>query len=315
MCSRRVSCNLPGLPKEAGRRAGELDFRGPLMTPLLFSAITLSAARSSAGRGFGAAPSNPSTPASKRPNISKRNQQKLEALLLRTLHVQDVWVRMSGAVGSFGATTRAVELAPSSTHGVGLFAREALEEDVVASFYPVHALGSADACLCTGEENEAHFAGEDGPSGYRVNPSHRSLEGWANDCWIDANPNLPDQPGWLAHRANDAARCTAATEDTILEYYAQCAERANAILVPFGDAAPIMCLWTIRPIAAGEEIVQIYGHDYWIKLAGGVVPPYTESVLRAARRSWKDRMRAVVTDRLPDLMCEEVALLEGIMTQ
>lgn len=283
-----------------------------LLHVMAVSAALGLAAGSKTGRGFRPT----SMPSSKRPNVSKRKQQKMEALLLRTLHLQDVWERMSASVPSFKTLTQSAEIAPSPTHGLGLFARGDIDQDMMVSLYPVDALGSTGSCLFTGAENEAIFGdGNKEPSrAYRVEINHRSLVNWADDLWVDANPNLADRPGWLAHRANDAASCTAApTEEAILDYYAQCAERANVILVPFGDVAPIMCLWTLRPISAGEEIFQIYGHDYWVSRQGGDVPPYTEAVLRAAQGCWKQKAQEVVRKDLPRLMQDEIALLEGIM--
>ena len=224
---------------------------------------------------------------------------------------------MIDKVPSFNAVTQGVEAAPSLTHGIGLYARAPLANNSIVSFYPVHALGGGGKdgiCLMDSskEENSAYF-GVEGSAPYRVTLSHREMrEGplSANDVWIDANPLLPDKPGWLAHRANDAAVCESGAEDAILSYYATCRERTNAYMVPFGDAMPLMCLWTTRPIEAGEEILWPYGHDYWIDQQGGTVPPFTEPVLRAAKDSGKG-MRAA--NALQEHVPEELAMLEGLM--
>ena len=83
--------------------------------------------------------------------------------------------------------------------------------------------------------------------------------------WVDTNPGLPSVDGWLAHFANDVAACSSAGDETsILAYYDRCGRAANAVLVPFGDAAPLMCLVSTRDVKAGEEILIAYGHDYWM---------------------------------------------------
>ena len=280
-----------------------------LAAALIAASAVDAALAGGARRGFGKA----SSP------VSKSKLQNMEQLLLRTLHVQDVWERMSSAVHLFDATTHAVEVRPSSTHGLGLFACGALPKDSLATFYPVHAIGAGDdICLTSGKENLAYFGSEgddDSSAPYRLEPTHGCLANWAADMWLDVNPTLADQPGWLAHRANDAAMCEGALpcEDAILAYYSQCQERANAVMVPFGGAVPLMCLWTTRAVAAGEEIFQIYGHDYWISRQGSTVPPYTKPVLRAADRGWKAAVRRATTETMPALLSDEMALLEGIM--
>lgn len=303
-----------------------------MMTAVLVGAALSSAALAG---GFGSkrvlASNKPKTKKTPKKSKTPKKQQRMEQLLLRSLHVQDTWERMSSVIPSFGAMTRSSEVAPSS-HDLGLFAREPLDENRIASLYPVHALGSGtEFCLTSGDENNAYFGAKDEVEApYRVETCHRSLAGWADDLWIDANPSLPDTPGWLGHRANDAAAIACADDDAappsearVLEYYAQCAERANVVLVPVGDAAPLMCLWTIRPIAAGEELLQIYGHDYWLTRGqhGSLAPrseavrsTYTEAVRAAAYRCWKSHMDdAVLHGKLADQYPDEVELLEGIL--
>ena len=271
---------------------------------------------SATNSGFG--PQKKSTEA--QPKRSARGQSTavdlipLDQMLLRALNLQDVWPQLNPRVPGFEHMMEAFQTGSSSTHGIGLFANpesDGIVEDAPISFYPVHALGRDTRCFVD-EVSRPYFDAK-GSASYRVNPSHRSLDGWADDFWIDANPTLEDQPGWLGHRANDAATLPPyASETDILEYYARCREVANAVLVPFGDAAPIMCLWSLRPIAPGEEIFQIYGHDYWIKQGGGVVPPYTDAVLRAAKACWKDFVVTASKTQRKELD-SEVVLLEGLM--
>jgi hypothetical protein len=253
-------------------------------------------------------------------------EQRMEDLLLRSLHLQDVWERLSASVPSFEAVNGCVEVAPSSKHGLGLFARTPIDEHALVSFYPIHAIGSGsslgDPCVTSGEDNLQYFGADAASAPYRATPTHSSLKGaWADNLWIDANPTTPDVPGWLAHRANDAAAiiddpgsATGATsEDSILAYYAECCASRNAVLVPFGAAAPVMCLWSTRSIAPGEEILQTYGHDYWLTRQGLEVPAMSKAVAVEMRTCWKDTARLAVDVQLPERMADEMALLEGIM--
>lgn len=257
-------------------------------------------------------------------------QPKLEDLLLRSLHLQAVWDRLSESVPAFGAINTRVEVAPSSTHGLGLFACEHISAGEPVSLYPIHAVGQGsnrgDPCVTSGEENSAYFTADEASAPYRATPTHESLQAeWADNLWIDANPSSLDLPGWIAHRSNDAAAILheegggadtdkdCVGEAAILAYYAQCREKANAVLVPFGTVAPVMALWSIRPIAKGDEVLQIYGHDYWLTRQGFEVPAMTKAVATEMRECWKDPARLAVDVQQPERLAEELALLEGIM--
>ena len=274
--------------------------------------------KAAAGRGFATPPAAAATA-----THAERYAARMEDLLLRSLHVQEIWERLSPDVPAFDAVTRSAEVRPSTIEGLGLFARVEMAENAVASFYPIHALGSGSGdggvCLTSGDANNAYFGADEKSAPYRATPSHRTLStsAWPDDLWIDANPNLEDKPGWLAHRANDAAFMTAGhpAQADILAYYSQCREAANCVLVPFGAAAPVMCLWTLRPVAAGEELLQIYGHDYWVtRQGGGRVPPMSEAVLAAVKGcGWKQAVRSAVSDHQPARYAEEVELMETIL--
>ena len=61
-------------------------------------------------------------------------------------------------------------------------------------------------------------------------------------------------------------------------------------MVPFGDT-PLMCWVTTSDVSQGDELLGVYGHDYWVARALGAVPPYTPPVLQAARE-WKQAIQA-----------------------
>ena len=63
--------------------------------------------------------------------------------------------------------------------------------------------------------------------------------------------------------ANDVIACEGTREIDVLAYYAACDLGCNAVLLPFGDVAPIMALCTTRNVAEGEELLVSYGHQAW----------------------------------------------------
>lgn len=161
-----------------------------------------------------------------------------------------------------------VEAAPSPRHGLGAFTKRHLPAFTIGSLYPVHALGIGTSGNCT-DDDAAYFAGLEAPSAYRLMLLHHSLHAWAPGMWCDANPTRPHAAGWLAHLANDAAVCRAATEASLLAYYAQSQRDCNSMLVPFGEVVPLMALCTTRDVAAGEELLIPYGHNFWLEYFQG----------------------------------------------
>ena len=92
---------------------------------------------------------------------------------------------------------------------------------------------------------------------------HPAVCQFVDGAFVDVNLQRADAPGWMAHRANDAAMCTDLSEDSILEYMTKCAREGNALLVPFGGAAPVMALVTTRAVQAGDEILMPRGPSWW----------------------------------------------------
>jgi hypothetical protein len=193
----------------------------------------------------------------------------------------------------FGSLQTLVRAAPSDLHGVGLFAAEPLAAGTVVTLYPIHALGDASTCLTCDVDGEdaKHFGsgGSDWP--YRVDlPVSPRLAEWAEDLWIDANPARDVNAGWLGHLVNEGVVCPGGAEEQIVSYYASTLERANCLMVPFGDT-PLMCWVTTSDVSQGDELLGVYGHDYWVARTLGAVPPYTPPVLQAARE-WKEAIQA-----------------------
>lgn len=206
-------------------------------------------------------------------------------------------------------------VAPSKTHGLGLFAREDLDDGTLVSLYPVDALGHADGYLTHGKANREHFAGSEKQrlqtfGWYRVSLSHPSVLRWAKDLWVDANPTLPSRLGWLGHYANDAsmiARGSDVDEEAILTYYAAAHELSNCVLIPVGDAAPLLGVVSTRPIARGKELLLSYGHEYWLP---NHLP--SSAVRQAANRVFVPRS-IQAQSKLRERYREEVGLLERLL--
>lgn len=235
---------------------------------------------------------------------------RLHSLLRVAHHLQTNWEAIE-AQGFDGMLPRA-HAAPSPLHGTGLFASEPLEPGTVAALYPMHALGDSSTCLTCDADgaDAAHFGGGGADWPYRIDlPVSPRLEGWAEDLWIDSNPARDARAGWLGHLVNEGETCAGGSDEQIVDYYEATLARANCFLVPFGDT-PLMCWATTKPVGAGEELLGVYGHDYWVARALGAVPAYTERVLRAARE-WK-RAVGECRARVQAEYAEEVRAIEEL---
>ena len=152
----------------------------------------------------------------------------------------------------------------------------------MVALYPVHAMGVGELGACE-DEDTRYFQEQsvgDRPSEYRMRLIHRGLVDAAPGAWADCNPQRTHAPGWHAHLANDAAVCGGASEADVLAYYAGIDADSNAVLVPFGDVAPLMALCTTSEVRQGEELLLAYGHSFWIERL-----PVPASALVSARQS------------------------------
>ena len=223
---------------------------------------------------------------------------RMHGMLRVAHHLHSNWDSVLGEPDlRFDSVQASAHAAPSQLHGTGLFASEPIEAGQLVTLYPIHALGDATTCLtCDEDGRDAELFGEKGRTDwpYRVDlPVSPGLAGWAEDLWVDTNPTRDARSGWLGHLVNEGVACAGSTEPQIVDYYAETLRRANCFLVPFGDT-PLMCWAATRAVAAGEELLGVYGHDYWCARdggGGGGVPSYTPEVLRAAQE-WKAALSA-----------------------
>jgi hypothetical protein len=239
---------------------------------------------------------------------------RMQAILRVSHHLNHNWASVIDHEPGlrFGALQTLAHAAPSTIHGTGLFASDDLAAGTVVTLYPTHALGDSKTCLtCDLDGLDAeHFGagGSDWP--YRVDlPVSPRLSGWAEDLWIDTNPAREATPGWLGHLVNEGVVCQGGEDEQICDYYVETLERANCFLLPFGDT-PLMCWATTADVKRGDELLGVYGHDYWLGRELGAVPPYTPRVLAAAKE-WKDALQACRKQVQQDYKAE-VAGLRGL---
>ena len=181
---------------------------------------------------------------------------RLSSMLESCSAIQDGWSKMmvdsdGCPQNRFGVIDQSTHAAPSAKEGKGLFASTTLPSATIATLYPVHAIGDARHRLTLSGTDEAYFKGTP-TRPYRLEPWHPSLKTWAPDLWIDANPERQSKTGWLGHLANDAATCTGSSDDEVVQYYEAA---TNCVMIPFGRAAPLMCVFTTRDVAEGEELL------------------------------------------------------------
>lgn len=153
-------------------------------------------------------------------------------------------------------------VAPSSKHGLGLFASTNLKKGTIVSFYPVHGLVHAS----TGQAvavYESYFSEPDDLeySSYRLNLAHHSFRDLQIGC--RPNGNISDRLGWLAHRSNDAALLSELSAAALLQYWKTSLLECNCASPPLGNAAPLMVLVTTRDVLKDEELLHSYGAGYY----------------------------------------------------
>ena len=129
--------------------------------------------------------------------------------------------------------------------------------------------------------------------------------------WIDANPDRELRAGWIGHLLNDAAVCAGASDEEILHYYRTGARQCNCVMLPCGEAAPLMAVYTTCDVAHGEELLFSYGHDYWLSHTGKDVPPDSEAVAQV-RRAWNEDLIGALA-HMEEQYQPEIRVLEAVM--
>lgn len=218
----------------------------------------------------------------------------------------------------FDVMAEGVRVAPSTKHGLGLFASTDMAAGTMASLYPVHSMGIGTQRISTAEDAEAGTWEEPCSAAYRTTLLHTTRIGpvqeWAQGAYVDADPARPHLAGWVAHLATDAAVCAGGSDKEILEYYAAGADECNCLMVPFGGAAPVMALVTTRAVQPGEELLVSYGHSYWIDHFGGTVPAHaSRAVTLAAAAPWGVGGLKANVAQVVAAYPNEMALLEGLL--
>jgi len=188
---------------------------------------------------------------------------RLEKLFQGALLLQDTFEEhVTGRVpleswekARFSEIAQNAHIAPSSRHGLGLFASRDLEEDTLVTFYPIHKVGSGEESVDL--EDDKSYWDTVSPSLYKI------LADEEDNVFVDCNPHREDVMGWLGHRANDAARCSGTSEDDILKYRKICERECNLRFWGLKAVRPLIGFVTTRPVQKGEELLVSYSDSYW----------------------------------------------------
>lgn len=154
--------------------------------------------------------------------------------------------------------------------GKGVFAIQDLEPGVIVGFYPVHGLGfltdptdvEGKSVMAASTEDKEYFASlqEDNKTMYRSSLKDPIIKG--RSMFVDFNPTREPHPSWLAPFVNDAAKCNGTNERQVRLYYKKAYANRNCIVIHLWPL-PLLVLATNKPVKAGEELRQLYGHAHW----------------------------------------------------
>jgi len=134
--------------------------------------------------------------------------------------------------------------------GRGLFARKNIKAGSIISFYPVHGIGGDDGSACVGasDDIQKYFDREGADTSYvqylvgsRPFMSQDSKELFGGEAmYIDVDPTVQVDPGWLSHFINDGATVDLPGDEAcMLDYYTRSRAAKNCVHVPFGPCPVI----------------------------------------------------------------------------
>jgi hypothetical protein len=190
----------------------------------------------------------------------------------------------------FETIDASVEIQPSLVDGagMGMFAKQNIQQGTIISFYPVHAIGvdfgDSSVCIASNDVSQDYFSHRDSNAAQNTNNNSndcnyqqyligsRPLAGNCvaelfdgDNLFVDVDPNQVDKPGWKGHYVNDAAVVESSGEEGILQYYQRSRRGKNCVHVPLGPC-PILAVVTTRKVEKGEELFTTYGGSYWLEV-------------------------------------------------
>ena len=186
------------------------------------------------------------------------------------------WPVVVDKIGAFGGDS--IHCSPSSVHGLGLFATRDLGEGELVALHPVDRIlkvtpGAGVAGALADEADEAYFGPREPSMSAeeyaRRQEAYRQVYSHVNPArpdvfYIDANPQKADVAGWLGHRINDGAQLVPGCgEDELIEYYIESGAKRNVCSVAL--CVPLLGFVTTTSVAAGDELLATYGHQYWAR--------------------------------------------------
>ena len=154
----------------------------------------------------------------------------------------------------------------SNIHGNGLYAKVSLKKREIITFYPCHVL----KLIPQKNRSEKHKAGFifskliDNDYQKKIMDNREYYYGYSvdvNDTYsIIGLPEISNDPSHLGHFSNDGARGHTPKDKNIYDNVTMIKSNAGFEIICDCQVAVI----AIKDINVDEEILTIYGHDYWL---------------------------------------------------
>jgi hypothetical protein len=162
---------------------------------------------------------------------------------------------------------RKVKLAPSPIHGNGVFATCDIKQGEIITLFPCHILErqsykdrkSTGTCTLLSEAVFNAFGqGYTCASDPRLDDYRFSFA--TGNYNIIGHPALDDDPSYMGHFINDAAKPTEDMESVQIYINVSMSKRNCVMKTVESFVAAVVA---VRDIKAGDEILMTYGADYW----------------------------------------------------
>ncbi len=179
---------------------------------------------------------------------------------------------------AFTTHTAPVQVRPSRTHGLGVFATQAIPQEKVVTLYPCDSsvlYNTRREIIDVHSDSSTLLTDNDIIEAMKANQAY-NIAALKGTVVINGDPAQHNNPWFIGHMCNDGACINESNKSDpkqlyrAAQVYTACSDaKANAYLHELSCYGRLYCMAIVtqKAVAAGEELLVSYGHQHWMTTA------------------------------------------------